>query len=221
MKTIIFVLSISSLSLIGCQSAIDKAKRQAAYSAYEFVGVEKRELLKDRVDDARDEQKKAGEEFESALDRLKSLYGFKGGNLERKYNSLQSAYDNASEQAQDVRESIRRVETVANDLFSEWEKEIDDIETSSLKSRSRQTLAQTRSRYSELHNNLKSAEERMDPVLRKFNDQVLYLKHNLNAQAISSLKGEATTIERDIERLIRDMKKSMASAEEFIKQMPE
>lgn len=41
------------------------------------------------------------------------------------------------------------------------------------------------------------AEDRMEPVLQAFEDQVLYLKHNLNAQAIGALENELATIRQD------------------------
>lgn len=214
-------LLLLSASLAGCQSMVDAAAKKTTYSAYELVGVQKRDLLKKRVDDARDEQKDAGKDFEDALTRLKAIYGFKGGNLEKQYNKLKSSFDEASEQAQEVRESIRKVESVAEDLFKEWEKEIGQIETASLRTKSRQSLVQTRHRYDQLHSSLKASEDRMEPVLKKFNDQVLYIKHNLNAQAIASLKGEALSIESDIQKLISEMNKSIEEADQFIKQMPE
>ena len=54
-------------------------------------------------------------------------------------------------------------------------------------------------------------------VLTKFHDYVLFLKHNLNAQAIGSLQGEASKIQIDISKLIADMNESIAQAEKFIK----
>ena len=59
----------------------------------------------------------------------------------------------------------------------------------------------------------------MSPVLRQFNDYVLYLKHHLNAQAIASLKGGTTNIQAEIGRLIEQMNKSIARADEFVKAM--
>lgn len=217
-ELVLLVFLIFSLS--GCQNPFKKAARQATYSAYELVGVQKRDLLKSRVDDARDEQKEAGKEFGDALTRLKAIYGFQGGSLEKQYESLKSSHERASEQAQDVRNSIAKVETVAKDLFEEWDREIDQIETPSLRAKSRASLASTEEKYRKLHDSLKSSEARMEPVLNKFKDQVLYLKHNLNAQAIASLKGEAVSIQGEIEKLILEMNKSIASADQFIEQMP-
>ena len=124
---------------MGCQNPITKAARKVEYSAYEMVGIQKRDLLKTRVDDARDEQKEAGQEFENALQRLKTLTGFKGGDLEDKYDSLNSSFNRATHQAEDVRKSVRKVETVAKDLFEEWDKEIDQMESATFKNKSRES----------------------------------------------------------------------------------
>jgi ElaB/YqjD/DUF883 family membrane-anchored ribosome-binding protein len=189
------------------------------YSTYEKFGVYKRDLLKKRVIEARDDQKEAQTQFKDALTRLKEITQFDGGKAESAYRSLKSEYDDCVKQAETVRGRIRAVESVSSDLFAEWEKEITEISTPSLKSASRQQLATTRQRYNELHSALVSAEETMTPVLKQFNDYVLYLKHNLNAQAIASLKGETTNITTEISRLIEQMNKSIARADEFVKNM--
>ena len=190
------------------------------YKAWEMVGVEKRDLLKKRVVAARDEQKEAGEQFKDALTRLKEISGFQGGELEKAYNKLKSEYDDCHDRAEAVRKRIQEVETVAADLFAEWEKEIGQISTRSLQQSSRDQLAATKDRYQGLHTALKKAEQSMSPVLTQFHDYVLYLKHNLNAQAIASLKGEATNIQDEISRLIVQMNNSIAKADEFIKTLP-
>ncbi len=68
---------------------------------------------------------------------------------------------------------------------------------------------------------MRRAESKMDPVLSAFNDQVLFLKHNLNAKAVASLKGELASVETDIAALIREMESSIAEANEFIKTVDE
>lgn len=52
-----------------------------------------------------------------------------------------------------------------------------------------------------------------------FYDQVLFLKHNLNARAIASLKGNVASIESDIAVLIREMEASIREANRFIDAM--
>ncbi|HWI60080.1 MAG TPA: DUF2959 family protein, partial [Bacillota bacterium] len=60
----------------------------------------------------------------------------------------------------------------------------------------------------------------MEPVLTRFHDQVLYLKHNLNAAAIASLKGESVDIQNEISKLLQDMNTAIAQADKFISAMP-
>lgn len=200
------------LSAGGCRSAL--------YSAYEQFGVYKRDLLKKRVVAARDEEKKAGAQFQDALTKLRAMYGSTGSDLEKTYDQLKGEYDDSVTRADAVRKRVRDVETVAEDLFREWDREIHEISSESMRAGSRDQLRQTRQRYDEMYRSLKRAEDSMAPVLTKFKDHVLFLKHNLNAQAIASLKGEAVSIQNEIARLIEDMNKSIQRADEFIRQMP-
>ena len=199
------------LNVAGCKSAY--------YATYEKFGVYKRDLLKKRVIEARDDQKEAQKEFKSALQRLKEITQFDGGKLEKTYNSLKSEYDTCSKQADVVHKRIREVESVAADMFAEWDKENAQISTASLRNASRQQLVDTKARYEELHHALVEAEQTMTPVLRQYNDYVLYLKHDLNALAIDSLKVEAASITTEINRLIEQMNQSIARADDFVKGM--
>ncbi len=197
---------------VGCRSTY--------YAALEKVGVYKRDLLKKKVAAARDEQKEAGDQFKDALTRLKELYGFEGGKLEKTYRALQRDYDRSETRAGEVRARIREVETVAADLFKEWESEIKLISSEAMQEKSRASLRQTRERYEDLHAALKRAEESMQPVLIQFRDHVLFLKHNLNAQAIASLKGEAASIQTEIAKLLEEMNTAIERSDEFIRALP-
>lgn len=193
--------------------------RSTYYAAYEKIGVYKRDLLKKDVQKARDDQAGAQEQFKSAMTRLKEITKYDGGALEKQYNALKSDYDGCASRVESVHKRVKEVETVSADLFAEWEKEIQQIGTPSLRDASRQQLSSTRQKYDELHSALKRAEESMDPVLKQFNDYVLYLKHSLNAEAIASLKGETASIQAEIARLIEQMNTSIQHADEFVKSM--
>jgi hypothetical protein len=179
------LLLVPALALASCNAIY--------YSAWEKLGWEKRDLLASAVKSARGEQKEAGEEFQDALTQLKKLSGYSGGNLESAYNKFKAEYEDCEAQATKVRSEIREVDQVARDLFREWEREIRQYENASLAADSRRKLADTRSRFEPLSRSLHASEATMAPVLHKFHDQVLYLKHNLNAAAIGSLRGTADT----------------------------
>jgi gas vesicle protein len=197
--------------LAGCKTAY--------YGVWEKLGWEKRDLLVDAIQEARAEQVDAQKQFKTTLQRFQELTGFSGGELESKYRKLNAAYEACVGQADAVRTKIHDVDGVAQDLFKEWQAEIGQYESGDLKRRSEEKLRDTRGRYQQMFSAMKNAESRMDPVLRKFKDQVLYLKHNLNAQAVASLGTTVSGIEGDVSRLISDMEASIREADEFIRQM--
>lgn len=201
------------LLVIGCQSMY--------YQTMEKFGYQKREILVDRVQDARDVQEDAKEQFKSALEEFSAVVNFRGGELEKKYETLNAEFKECESQANAVRNRISSVENVAEALFNEWESELQQYTNSNLRRASQRKLTQTRQRYAQLISAMKRAEAKMDPVLAAFQDQVLYLKHNLNAQAIASLHDELVSVEADIESLIKEMEASIAEADSFIKTMEE
>jgi hypothetical protein len=108
---------------------------------------------------------------------------------------------------------------VSEALFDEWESELDQYSSDSLRRSSEKKLRQTRKQYDKLIAAMKRAEKKIDPVLTAFHDQVLYLKHNLNAQAIASLQSELVSVEAEVASLIEEMEKSIGEADVFIKSM--
>ena len=196
------------LLVAGCQTAY--------YSFWETLGKEKRHLLKQEVQKATEEQEQATQQFKDVLTRMKEMYGFKGGELEQFYDKLRADYEESEERAEAVRKRIDNVEQIASDLFKEWEKEISEISNPNLKTKSSNSLRSTKERYARLHKAMNRAEESMDPVLKKLKDYVLYLKHNLNAQAVGALKQEVGDIEVEVKKLIGDMGTSIKEAEDFL-----
>jgi Zn-dependent oligopeptidase len=108
------------------------------------------------------------------------------------------------------------VEDVSQALFEEWEAELKEYSNNTLRQSSRKKLTRTRTQYAQLIKAMKRAEVKMDPVLAKFKDQVLFLKHNLNAQSIASLKNELASVEGNIASLIKEMETSIKEADSFI-----
>lgn len=191
------------------------------YSTMEQLGVEKRDILVDRVGDARDAQSDARETFRSSLERFQSVVDTPDTGLQEKYDVVSEAYDNSLKSANNVRDRIDGVEDVSEALFDEWEDELDLYESESLRNTSKRKLDETRELYSSLIARMHQVEKRMDPVLAAFEDQVLFLKHNLNAQAIGALENELGQISRNVDSLIRDMEASIAESEAFIKRFRE
>jgi len=208
-RTLTLMLAVAVVA--GCSTAY--------YETMETFGVEKRDILVDRVEDARDSQDDASEQFTSALEQFRATVNFDGGDLEKTYDRLNREYERSVDRADTVRERIDEVERVAEDLFEEWEAELEEYSSAQLRAESRSMLNDTRGRYTQLMAAMRRAEATMDPVLDSFQDQVLVLKHNLNARAIGALRGELASIEGATERLVAEMQQSIAEADAFIASM--
>ena len=212
----VWMILLSTLCIeTGCATT-----RNAYYNAWEKMGYAKRERLVDNVKEAREEQVQAKQQFASALEQFKSVVNFNGGDLEAMYNKLNKEYERCESQGGDVRSKIQAVKNVGTALFNEWKGEIAEIKDDpSLKSQSQQLYDKTKQSYTELLGRMDAAAATMDPVLTKFKNRVLFIKHNLNAQAIASLKDTELELGGDIDKLIKQMEASIAEADQFISEM--
>ncbi len=214
LANIITASALVSLGLTtGCQSIYNATMENV-------LGYEKRELLKKSVVSLQAEQKDAQKEFKDARTRLKELYAFNGGELESAYNRLKRSYESCESESQAVHSRIENMEDIAKSMFREWEKELQQYTNPTLAASSREQLQSTRERYQQLALTVRAAASAMKPVLAQIKDNVLYLKHNLNAAAIGSLKGEAANIQNQIEQLLSRMNASIAESDGFIKSLP-
>lgn len=216
MRNLILIMFIFSLTF-SCAKRINKAVNDAKYSAYEAVGFEKRDIFKREVAHVKKDQEQTGEAFKDALTQLKEIYNFDGGDLEKQHSKLKDSLDEAKEKSAELHSRIGKVDQVAHDLFEEWQSEIKEIKTSDLKNKSSKQLRETKARFGELDKQLKKSESKIAPVIAKLNDQVLFLKHNLNAKAIGGLKEEQGKIQSDISALIDEVNESTRQADAFIK----
>ncbi|MBN1568283.1 MAG: DUF2959 domain-containing protein [Acidobacteria bacterium] len=188
----------------------------------EKFGYAKREQLTDRVQDARDDQVEAKKQFESALKQfleVTKIADAELSDLEKRYDKLKYEYERSESRASDVSDRIKNVQQVANALFKEWSEELKQYTNQNLRRSSEEQLQTTRRQYDRLIEVMKAAEARMPPVLSAFKDQVLFLKHNLNARAISSLQQNAEQIESDVTQLVKEMEAAISEANVFIAQM--
>lgn len=199
---------VSILALTSCSSAY--------YSAMEKVGIHKRDIMVDRVEEAKESQQAAQVQFTSALAEMTALINFYGGDLEAQYNETQEQYEDSKEAADLVSLRIAKIEDVSEALFKEWQEEIEEISSANLKRQSTTKLKETQRRYKTLINSMHKAESKMAPVLAALKDNNLFLKHNLNAQAIGVLEVEVVSIQKDVNVLINDMNAAIEESQKFI-----
>lgn len=202
---------ITLMTLTGCSSTY--------YAAMEQVGYHKRDIMVDRVEDAKESQQDAQQEFTSALEALSALTNFNGGELESVYKDINRRYEASEAAAQDVRDRIEAIEDVSDALFDEWQQELALYSNDKLRRSSEQKLRDTKVSYQTMLAAMWKAEQKMTPVLDTLRDNTLYLKHNLNASAIGSLQGEFMSLESDIELAIEQMNAAIAESDKFLQKL--
>lgn len=197
--------------------AILLASCDSAYLAtMEKVGFHKRDILVSRIEDTQKSQQEGQQQFKDALQQFKSVVAINGGELEAVYDKLNSEYEDSESAANEIHDRIAKVESVSSALFDEWQDEIEQYSNAAMKRDSTAKLKQTKQEYSRLIAAMKKAEKSLDPALTAMHDQVLYLKHNLNARAIASLKGELKTIDANVSTLLANMQRSIDESDKFI-----
>ena len=189
------------------------------YGTMEKFGVEKRDILVNRVDDARDAQADTQETFKNALEQFASVVDYDGGDLQKQYDKMSSQLEKCEKRAKEVTERINSVEKVAEDLFKEWAKESKLYSNQTYRLESEKKLVETKKAYSQMIAAMRNAESKIEPVLVVFRDQTLYLKHNLNAKAVAALQGESAKVAADVNALIKELSDAIAEADRFISSM--
>lgn len=219
MRTLNLARNLALVSLLVGTGVLNTGCSSTGITIREKLGTPKREQLVDRVEETREAQEDAKTQFATTLEELQALTNFDGGELESAYKRLDSQLGRAQDRAERVRGKIEAVDRVARALFNEWEDELDEYATESLRNASARQLDETKQRFGDLLFAMRKAESKMDPVLAAFSDQVLFLKHNLNARAIASLDSTLGELEDEIAVLISDMEASIAEANAFIDEM--
>lgn len=191
----------------------------AYYSTLERVGVYKRDILVSRVEKARDSQEETKQQFQSALEQFASIVELQDTELARQYKKINSEYEKSVAVATKLKERIDAVESVSEALFEEWRDELELYSNKSLRASSRKKMIATEKQYRRVIKSMRNVEKSVQPVLASFRDQVLYLKHNLNVQAISSLQNDLKSMKADVNQLIREMEKSIMESSQFIESL--
>jgi len=189
------------------------------YKTMKKFGMEKRDILVKRVKDARESQEEAKAEFKTALERFKSVIDVEGGELEDKYDKLNKELNRSEDRAKEVHDRIDSVRSVSDDLFKEWDGELKQYSDRSLRAESERELRATRQRCEALIRSMERAQKRIEPVLKPLRDRVLFLKHNLNAQAIGALNAELLTVRTNVDALVAELEAAISEADQFVASM--
>jgi Protein of unknown function (DUF2959) len=207
-RTVCIPLIAVTLLVTGCTSAY--------YKTMQTLGKEKRDILVQRIKDAKKDQDQTKQQLQTTMESFQALTGFQGGSLEKSYKRLNSDYESANGQAGKLHDKIQSIDQVSNDLFKEWQGEISAMGNAKLKAQDTVMLRNAKTRQATYMRAMRRTEDQIAPVLKAFRDQVLFLKHNLNSRAIGSLKGTTAGLQGDVADLIQSIDASSQEADKLI-----
>jgi Protein of unknown function (DUF2959) len=207
-RTVCIPLIAVTLLVTGCTTAY--------YKTMQTLGKEKRDILVQRIKDAKKDQDQTKQQLQTTMESFQALTGFQGGSLEKSYKRLNSDYESANSQAGKLHDKIQSIDQVSNDLFKEWQGEIAAMGNAKLKAQDTVMLRNAKTRQATYMRAMRRTEDQIAPVLKAFRDQVLFLKHNLNSRAIGSLKATTAGLQGDVADLIQSIDASSQEADKLI-----
>ncbi|MDE0766914.1 MAG: DUF2959 family protein [Opitutaceae bacterium] len=212
MKNSLFAILVLGLALLsGCQSVY--------YGTMEKMGSHKRDILVDRVEEAKGAQENARAQFANAFDEFLAVSQVDIQDLKSAYDRIEDSFQRSERDAQAVWDRIDSIKRVGKALFKEWEDELNQYASLELRRSSEDQMNRTRALYSRLITAMENAASKMASVLDAFRDQTLFLKHNLNAQAVAALNQTTIKLRYEVDLLIQQMSASIEEANAFIAQM--
>jgi hypothetical protein len=200
---------VPAVCTLSCQSLY--------FAAMDKLGREKRDILVTRILKVKKDQQQTQEQLKTTLEAFKEVTGFEGGQLEKTYNRLNNSFERCQNRAKDLHDHVDAVDDVAKRMFSEWKTEIKQMRNTTLRRQSETLLSNSQRQHSAYMQQMHATEDKIKPVLQAFSDQVIFLKHNLNARAISSLRKTSADLTVQANDLIREINESSTEADRYIK----
>jgi hypothetical protein len=117
------------------------------------------------------------------------------------YKKLQKEMDSTETKRAEVPVRADEMKAEADILFKSWTDSAAAIESPDLRKRSEERLAKTKASYEEIGTVGQKAAALYEPVMKTLRDHVTYLGHDLNAEAVASLKPDAAKLNEKVKEL--------------------
>jgi hypothetical protein len=146
------------------------------------------------------------------LDIYNALMADDAKDRKKLYNSLQKEMENTEKRRATIGEVAATMSAEADTLFKQWTDSAAAIENADLRKKSEERLAATKASYAEIGTVGQKASDLYGPFMKDLQDQVTFLGHDLNAEAVASLKPEAAKINEAASKLIQSIDDTITTA---------
>jgi chromosome segregation ATPase len=150
------------------------------------------------------------------IDVYNALMADNAKDRKKLYKNLQNEMNNTEKRRAKIDEEAAQMKTEADTLFTQWAESAAAIEKLDLRKRSEERLEATKASYAEIQSVGQKAADLYPPFMKALQDQIAYLGHDLNAEAVASLAPEAAKLNEEAEALTRSLDDTISTANEKI-----
>ena len=181
-STRLSLLSLLVLPFTACQSS-------GYMSSVALTGAESRQHVVEAITEGVSEQQVAEDEFESAGRMLASIQTASEAEASKLYSEYLDQIDRCARHVERFNEQISVLQAGAENLFVDWEAELEQFTSEAIREQSSRRLDAARSGFALLHEELMGVHGQMAASLSTHKDYALYFNHNL-AGSSRELLGE-------------------------------
>jgi len=132
------------------------------------------------------------------------------------YRAFVGSLDESERHSEQLKSSVRAMRTAAQTVFEQWDVDLAQIASVTLRERSEARLEATRQRYQALFAAVRGAEVSYDGFHRSMRDLSLFLAHDLNKQAVAEVREDARRIADLVEDLDGRFERSLQAASRYL-----
>lgn len=156
----------------------------------------------------------------AAYARLRTLAAadFRNEDVVTAYARYVQAIDAAEQQAKAFGATVGPVKAAGVPVFTQWQQDVNQIESETLRQKSQMRLAVTRERYDAILTVAEPAQQEFTALVRSLRDIALFLGHDMNTQALMDIQDDARAIATATEALDRKLEQSLRAARSYVDQ---
>jgi len=117
------------------------------------------------------------------------------------YQEFVDSIEASEKQAESLRDVYEPMQDAAEKLFKQWSKDLEEFSSLSMRQRSQSRLLKTRQRYDMIVAAVEPALMSYDQLNQSLRDHALFLGHDLNPEAVTTIEADAEELGKQVEAL--------------------
>lgn len=138
------------------------------------------------------------------------------GDSRSAYDALSRHVGKSEKQVARTRREVDKMEAAADTYFSDWAASLEEMKDEELRAKAFGRMNGTRDRYDEILVLGRQARDEFDTFISLLKDKLVFTGHDLNPEAIASLREDSEAFNEQAETLRRKIDKTIGTAHRYI-----